>query len=402
MNDQRGAFDAKLCHALAPPVLGSLMRRFGDIVACEDAVQEAIIAAALEWPQRGVPANPRGWLIQVAHRRMVDHIRSESARRRRESEWLEAQANNANEADAEAHADDTLHLLFLCCHPSLSDASAIALTLRAVAGLTTAAIARAFLVPEATMAQRISRAKQTIQASAIPFTLADNERALRLPPVLHILYLIFNEGYSEANLATEGIRLTRLLLAALPGYPEVEGLLALMLLTDCRRAARTNADGMLVPLDEQNRSLWNRALIEEGVALLTRALGRGAVGPYQLQAAIAAVHSEAKDAAATDWPQILALYNLLLGMHESPVVRLNRAVALAMVHGPQAGLNELAGLDEHPLLSDHYRLHAVRAHLYEKLGDKGRALSECQSAAARTTSIPERNYLILKAARLHV
>jgi len=401
MKNLGGVFDPKLCAELAPQVLGSLMRRFGDFVACEDAVQEALISASIEWPLNGMPANPRGWLGRVAHRRMIDHIRSESARRRRESEWFEAQENSGVDViNQKPQQKDTLHLFFMCCHASLSNASAIALTLRAVGGLTTAQIARAFFVPESTMAQRISRAKQSIQNSAISFDATITDHKARLPQVLHILYLIFNEGYSRGHLATDAIRLSRLLVTSLPGNAEAEGLLALMLLTDARREARQSSNGSFIPLDEQDRRVWNDTQIQEGVSILTRALQRGAVGPYQLQAAIAAVHDEAKNAEATDWPQILALYDLLFRMHENPVVRLNRAVALAMVHGPKAGLESLTALDTDTLLENHYRLHAVRAYLYEKLGDKIRALAEYQSAAAKTTSLPERDYLVLKASRL--
>jgi RNA polymerase sigma factor (sigma-70 family) len=396
------AAQAKLLAELAPLVLGIIVRRFGNFAAAEDAVQEALIAAAQEWPESGLPDNPRGWLIRVAARRMIDAIRSDSARRRRELEWIE-------NAHADSSSEDTLYLLFLCCHPSLTDASAIALTLRAVGGLSTAEIARAFLVPETTMAQRISRAKQTIQNSGIPLDLSgDAGREKRIQAVLQVLYLIFNEGYAgsgeqlqRADLALEAIRLTRLLLLSLPGNPEVLGLLALMLLTDARRAARTGVTGNLIPLDEQNRSLWNRERIAEGTALLTRALPQGLVGPYQLQAAIAALHDEAETTQTTDWPQILALYDLLSHMTENPVVSLNRAVALAMVHGPQSGLAALKLLESDARVSQHYRLYAVRAHLYAMLGERARAFTEYQAAAAKATSIPERDYLILKAARLH-
>ncbi len=403
----RGGAQAQLLAELAPQVLGIIFRRFGDFAAAEDAVQDALIAAGEEWPESGLPANPRGWLIHVAARRMIDTIRSDSARRRRELEWVETAQRNGAAHDLTAQ-DDTLYLLFLCCHASLSDASAIALTLRAVGGLTTAEIARAFLVPETTMAQRISRAKQTIQLSGIPLGLAaDTEQEKRLKAVLQILYLIFNEGYASAgkklqraDLAREAIRLTRLLLHSLPENPEVLGLLALLLLTDARREARTGADGSLIPLDEQDRSLWNRACITEGIVLLTRALPQGCVGPYQLQAAIAAVHDEAETTQATDWPQILTLYDLLLRMTENPMVRLNRAVALAMVQGPQSGLDALKLLENDARIAEHYRLHAVRAHLYTMLGDRARAFSDYQIAAAKTTSLPERDYLVLKAARL--
>jgi len=332
----------QLLRELAPQVLGAVVRRFRDFAAAEDAVQEALLAAAVQWPREGLPANPRGWLIQVASRRFTDHIRGESARRRRENEVaLEATRLPAETAP---RADDTLILLFMCCHPALTPSSAIALTLRAVGGLTTAEIAGAFLVPEATMAQRISRAKQTIKASGIPFQLpAAEERAQCMRAVLHILYLIFNEGYTTSggptlrrdDLSQEAIRLARIVHGLEPNHTEVAGLLALMLLTDARRLARTGDNGELIPLAAQNRELWDGAQIAEGVALLAAALPMGAVGPYQLQAAIAAVHDEAACAEDTDWPQILALYELLKRMSDNPMVVLNHAIAAAMVHGPQ-------------------------------------------------------------------
>ena len=401
-----------LLRELAPRVLGALARQHGDFDTAEDAVQEALIAAANQWPVKGVPENPRGWLYRVATRRLTDHLRSEVARRRREGAVAAETADGLGfvpPTDTLSGQDDTLVLLFMCCHPALTDASAIALTLRAVGGLTTAEIASAFLVPEATMAQRISRAKQTIKTSSIPFALPKQaERTARLNAVLHVLYLVFNEGYASsfgahlqrADLTADAIRLTRLLLTLLPGDPEVEGLLALMLLTDARRAARTGPHGELIPLDEQDRDLWNRALIREGVELVTAALGRGAVGPYQLQAAITAVHDEAAQAEETDWPQILALYTVLEYMADNPVVALNRAVALAMVNGPAAGLEQLDRLANDPRLRGHHRLDAVRAHLLEKSGEEALAVVHYRAAAGKTRSIPERDYLELKAARL--
>ena len=402
-----------LLHDLAPQVLGILVRRYGDFDASEDAVQEALVAASVQWPKEGLPDNPRGWLIHVAARRMTDHVRSESARRQREA--LSAAEESPDQqfappADATAgERDDTLVLLFMCCHPSLTPPSAIALTLRAVGGLTTAEIAKAFLVPESTMAQRISRAKQTIKASRVPFRLpGSRDRASRLGAVLHVLYLIFNEGYATSigatlqrvELSSEAIRLTRALHRRLAADPEVAGLLALMLLTDARRPARTGSDGELIPLDKQDRRLWDRAGIAEGTALISRTLPMGAVGPYQLQAAIAAVHDEAPRYGETDWPQILALYSVLQRISNNPMVSLNRAVALAMVHGAAAGLEELAVLEKDTSLAGHYRLDAVKAHLLEMSGDLQGAIDCYTMAADRTTSVPEREYLISQAARL--
>jgi RNA polymerase sigma factor (sigma-70 family) len=403
-----------LLRELAPQVLGALARRHGDFAAAEDAVQEALIAAAGRWPAEGVPSNPRGWLYHVATRRLTDHVRSEVARRRREDAvagavWAEWAFVPPPEVEVGVEKDDALALLFLCCHPSLTAASAIALTLRAVGGLTTAEIARAFLVPEATMAQRISRAKQSIRASDLPLALPDGaERTERLASVLHVLYLVFNEGYAtgagprlhRAELCEEAIRLARLLHGLLPEDAEVAGLLALMLLTDARRAARTGPVGELIPLDEQDRSLWDRERIAEGVALLSAALPRGPVGPHQIQAAIAAVHDEAERADDTDWPQILALYGELARLSDNPMVALNRAVAAAMVHGPAAGLERLVALEADPRLRGHHRLDAVRAHLLERLGQRDRAASLYRAAAARTASVPERDYLLLRAARV--
>jgi RNA polymerase sigma factor (sigma-70 family) len=393
-----------LLRELAPQVLGALIRRHGQFDACEDAVQEALLAASQQWPTGGVPDHPRWWLLTVANRRLVDAFRSESARRRREETDA---AMRPAEREPLADRDDTLALLFMCCHPSLSPPSQLALTLRAVGGLTTAEIANAFLVPEATMAQRISRAKQTIRGSGAAFDLPPKAgRSERLRVVLHVLYLIFNEGYTTSSgpslqrrdLTTEAIRLTRMLHALLPGEGEVAGLLALMLLTDARRAARTDAEGMIVPLAEQDRDRWNRAEIEDGVALVTGTLGTTLVGPYQLQAAIAAIHDEAVTAEQTDWPQILVLYGLLERMTGNPMATLNRAIALAMVQGPAAGLAALAGLDTR--LARQHRLDAVRAHLLEMAGDTDSAIAHYLRAAGRTTSIAERNYLTTKAARL--
>jgi RNA polymerase sigma factor (sigma-70 family) len=399
-----------LLRELAPQVLGAVARRFRDFSSAEDAVQDAMIAAFNQWPKEGVPENPRGWLIQVACRRMTDQLRSEIARRERETA-VAAETENVTslEIEADMDPDDTLVLLFMCCHRALTPSSAIALTLRAVGGLTTAEIANAFMVPEATMAQRISRAKQTIKASGVPFRLPSQpERIERLPAVLRVLYLIFSEGYASSigshlqrlDLAREAIRLTRNAKTLLPDNSEVAGLLALMLLTDARRAARTGTEEELIPLDKQDRSLWDRAEISEGIELLTAALSKASVGLYQLQAAIAAVHDEAARVEDTDWPQILALYELLKRVAPSPMVTLNHAIAAAMMHGPAKGLELLQALDSDPRVADHYRLDAVRAHLLEKLGDHQAAIKHYRIAAARTTSIPERNYLITQAARL--
>ncbi|SPE30729.1 conserved hypothetical protein [Candidatus Sulfopaludibacter sp. SbA6] len=400
-----------LLRDLAPQVLGAVIRRFRDFAAAEDAVQEALVAAAVQWPREGVPGNPRAWLIQVASRRMTDHLRSEMARRRRETAAAMEMDQTAPPAgvEDETDQDDTLILLFMCCHVSLTAASAIALTLRAVGGLTTAEIASAYLVPEATMAQRISRAKQSIKASGVPFrSPTREERAERLSAVLHVLYLIFNEGYTASGgprlqrceLSREAIRLTRAVHNLLPEDGEIAGLLALMLLTDARRAARTSPEGELIPLTKQDRSLWDRKEISEGIALLSATLPKGSIGAYQLQAAIAAVHDEAPRAEDTDWPQILALYGLLKRMSDNPMVMLNHAIAAAMVHGPSAGLDLLNALDADGRLAGHHRLDAVRAHLLEMAGDCQAAIRHYGIAAGRTTSLPERNYLITQAARL--
>ncbi len=417
-----------LLRELAPQVLGAVIRRFGDFSAAEDAVQEALLAAALQWPKEGLPDNPRGWLIQVAARRMTDHLRADLARRRRETAVVTQAPADKNVvpapdatsltlgsifggagSDSVLEQDDTLILLFMCCHPALTRSNAIALTLRAVGGLTTAEIANAFLVPESTMAQRISRAKQRIKSSGVPFRMpTEDEREERLSAVLHVLYLIFNEGYASSigaslqrsDLSSEGIRLARIVHKLLPDNGEVAGLLALMLLTDARRPARTGQDGELIPLAEQDRSLWDRDAISEGVALISATLSKGSVGAYQLQAAIAAVHDEAVRPEDTDWPQILALYSVLKRLTDNPMVALNHAVAAAMVDGPRSGLELLASLDTDERMAGHHRLDAVRAHLLEMAGDRAAAITHYQRAAGRTTSIPERNYLATKAARL--
>jgi RNA polymerase sigma factor (sigma-70 family) len=403
-----------LLRDLAPQVLGAVIRRFRDFAASEDAVQEALIAAATQWPLQGLPENPRAWLIQVASRRIADHVRAEAARRHREAIVVslvppEDQIALAADEEGATERDDTLDLLFMCCHPVLSLPSAIALTLRAVGGLTTFEIAKAFLVPEATMAQRISRAKQSIKASGVPFKMPlAEELAERLDAVMHVLYLIFSEGYTassgaelhRSDLSGEALRLTRMLYRLVPGDGEVAGLLSLMLLTDARRAARTGPSGELIPLDQQDRTRWDRDAIAEGVALVTSALSRGSVGPYQLQAAIAAVHDEAASAEDTDWAEILGLYGLLQRMSDNPMVTLNHAIATAMVHGPAAGLKRLDALAQDSRLEGNHRLDAVRAHLLERAGDHEGAITHYRRAAERTTSISERNYLLTQAARL--
>jgi len=399
----------QLLRDLAPRVLGSEMRRYRDFAACEDAVQEALIAAAQQWPRDGVPGNPRGWLIQVALRRMVDQVRSDSARRQREHDAALdiGQVVAAASIESRPDEDETLTLLFMCCHPSLTTASAVALTLRAVGGLTTAQIANAFLVPESTMAQRISRAKQTIRASGVPFEApAARARAERLEAVLHVLYLIFNEGYTASvggslqrfDLASEAIRLTRAVRQLMPHDTEVAGLLALMLLTDARRLARSGPAGELIPLPRQDRAKWDREAIAEGVALLTATLAKGRVGPYQLQAAVAAVHDESPRHEDTDWPQIAALYGLLERMGDNPMVTLNRAIAVAMVHGPAAGLAMVDALAAGGRLAGSHRLDAVRGHLLEMAGDREGAVRHLLAAANRTTNTAERTYLLTQAA----
>ena len=409
-----------LLRRLAPQVLGAVVRRYGNFDAAEDAVQEALVAAVSQWQRDGLPDNPRGWLITVAARRLTDLLRSEQARRQREGmlatwtlpeSWVAPAADRGviAEGTGAADQDDTLILLFLCCHPALSPASQIALTLRAVGGLTTAEIARAFLVPEPTMTRRITRAKQSIKNSRIPFRMPPAaERADRLGAVLHVLYLIFNEGYvstsgpslHRAELSAEAIRLTRVVHLLMPDDVEVTGLLALMVLTDARRPARTAPDGALIPMAEQDRTRWNSGDIAEGVALISGALPRGTPGPYQLQAAIAAIHDEAPTAEAADWPQIVALYELLMRLSDNPVVALNHAVAVAMVRGPDAGLALLDELATDARIAGDHRLDAVRAHLLELAGDPHGAQESYRVAAGRTTSLPVQRYLYARAARL--
>jgi RNA polymerase sigma factor (sigma-70 family) len=392
-----------LLRELTPQVLEALVRRYGQFEGCEDAVQEAVLAAAVQWPAEEVPDNPRGWLVAVASRRLIDQMRSDHARRERES------ATATEVAPEVPDTDDTLVLLFLCCHPTLTPASQTALTLRAVGGLTTAEIARAFLVPEATMAARISRAKQRIRAAGSSFSLPDGaEREERLRVVLHVLYLIFNEGYTvssggdlhRADLANEAIRLTRMVHAQLPEDGEVTGLLALMLLTHARREARTTTAGDLVPLGEQDRTKWDRGMIDEGIELVKASLAGPTLGPYLLQAAIAATHADAATAEETSWPQVHALYLILERIAPNPMVTLNRAIALAETKGPQAGLALLATLDGDERMARHHRLLSVRAHLLEKTGDTTGAYEHYQRAAKATASIAEQRYLRSRASRL--
>jgi RNA polymerase sigma factor (sigma-70 family) len=402
-----------LLRQLAPQVLSAVVRRYGHFDTAEDATQEALLAAATQWPSDGIPAIPRAWLITVASRRLTDLLRNEQARQRRESvvaertlpEELLAPGSDAPRSDS----DDTLILLFMCCHPSLSPASQIALTLRAVGGLSTAEVARAFLVSEETMTRRVTRAKQAIKDSGIPFRMpTGRQRAEWLAAVLHVLYLIFNEGYVSTSgaalyrteLAAEAIRLARLVHGLLPDDAEVTGLLALMLLTDARRPARTGPDGELIPMAEQDRTLWSADQIAEGIALITEALPRGPTGPYQLQAAIAAIHDEAPNAEATDWPQIVALYGLLVQMSDNPVVALNHAVAVAMAEGPEHGLELLEAIQGDERIAEDHRLHAVRAHLLEMAGDRGAARESYLEAARRATNLARQRYLHARAARL--
>lgn len=401
-----------LLRELTPQVLGAVVRRYGHFDLAEDAVQEGLIAAANQWQKDGIPENPRAWLITVASRKLTDLLRSEQARQRREeqvAQWILPDQRLAPPADAATESDDTLILLLMCCHASLSPASQIALTLRAVGGLTTAEVARAFLVPEDTMTRRITRAKQRIKESGIPFRMpSGSERTERIAAVLHVLYLIFNEGYAttsgptlqRADLATEAIRLTRLLHRLSANDPEVTGLLALMLLSDARRPARTGPGGELIPLEEQDRSRWNREQIAEGLALVRQALAEGDVGPYQLQATVAALHDEAPSAAATDWPQIVELYEGLMRLADNPVVALNHAVAVAMARGPRAGLALLDRLQADERIADDPRIFAVRAHLLERAGDRKAARDSYEAAARRTHSLPRQRYLNERAARL--
>lgn len=401
-----------LLRPLVPQVLSAVVRRYGNFDLAEEAVQESLLAAYEQWPAQGTPDSPRGWLITVASRRLTDLLRREQARRRREetvARWALAEEGNSLAFRAVPDADDSLILLFMCCHPMLSPASQIALTLRAVAGLTTAEIARAFLVSEPTMTRRITRAKQRIAISGVPFRMPEGqERATRLDAVLHVLYLTFNEGYAATTgasvqrmeLSDEAIRLARIVHRLLPNDSEVTGLLALMLLTNARRTTRTNTSGELVPMAEQDRAQWDQTAIADGVALITKALSSGPVGPYQLQAAIAAIHDEAPSVESTDWPQIVALYELLLRCAENPVVRLNHAVAVAMARGPQAGLALIHQIETDDRVATGHRLHAVVGHLLEMDGKNAAAHDAYLAAARRATSLPMQRYLYARAARL--
>ncbi|GIE80550.1 RNA polymerase sigma24 factor [Actinoplanes philippinensis] len=389
----------ELLRECVPQVLAVVARRYGDFEACEDAVQEALIAAARQWPETGVPDRPRSWLITVASRRRVEMLRNETARRRREEAA-------GQEPPPAVRGDDELALLLLCCHPALTVPAQITLTLRAVGGLTTAEIARALLLPEATVGQRISRAKQRIRDAGARFEMA--VPAERLTAVRHVLYLIFNEGYTASagdelnrvELTREAIRLTRQLRRRLPDDGETAGLLALMLLTDARRPARTGPDGALIPLAEQDRGRWDAGMIAEGVAIVTGTLAQAPIGPFQLQAAIAAIHDEAARPEETDWPQILLLYGMLHALAPSPMVTLNRIVATAMVDGPEAALTALDRVAGDPVLSRHHRTAAVRAHLLEQFGDRTGACEQYRLAARLTLSRPEQRYLESRAARL--
>jgi len=407
---------AALCRDLTPRVLSAVVRRFGHFELAEEAVQEALIAAATQWRRDGPPDDPPAWLILVAARRMTDLLRSEGSRRRREEEvfalggaLLDPHGAPASDGpNGTAGIDDTLTLMLMCCHPALSQASQVSLTLRAVGGLTTREIAQAFLIPEPTMAQRISRAKACIRDAGTTFELPlPQELPERLDALMRVIYLIFNEGYTASSgpslqrtdLSREAIRLGRLLRLARPGDGEVAGLLALMLLTDARRSARESIDGALVPLADQDRTRWDADAIGEGTAIMTQSLRSNPIGPYQIQAAIAALHSEVTATDATDWPQILALYDLLRLAQPGPMVDLSRAVAVAMTNGPRAGLRALEELQD-LRARRHHRFAAVRAHLLEMDGDADGARAEYLRAAELTVSIPERQFLIERAARL--
>jgi predicted RNA polymerase sigma factor len=402
-----------LLRRLAPQILGSLVRRYGNFDRAEDATQEALLAAAMQWPRDGAPKDPMGWLITVASRRLTDLLRADHARRRREervAQWVPTEVRDPCDPDrVPADGDDTLILLFMCCHPSLPLASQIALTLRAVGGLTTAELARAFLTSEETLTRRITRSKQSIKDSGIPFAMpAGRELLSRLDAVQRVLYLIFNEGYASTlgaslqrvDLAEEAIRLARTLAAALPQDSESSGLLALMVLTHARHRARSGPDGALIPMSEQDRTLWDRDAIREGVDLITTALPNGPTGPYQLQAAIAALHDEAASIDATDWQQIVALYGVLLRLDDNPVVALNHAVAVSMVEGPAAGLDLLRRLGSDPRMNANRQFHAVRAHLHEMTGDISAARDDYETAAREATNLQRQRYLHQQVARL--
>jgi RNA polymerase sigma factor (sigma-70 family) len=409
----RSAAPEELLRTFAPQVLGALLRRYGtgQFDLCENAVQDALLAAHEQWPGQGVPDDPRAWLLAAARHRLIDQIRSDTSRRRREETHARLTHPLAQGAPPAGGGDDSRRLLELCCHPGLTTSAQIALTLRAVAGLTTAQIARAYLLPEATVAQRISRAKARIRelmtgpGVAFPAPASTEDR---LEPVLSVLYLMFNEGHTattgdslyDTDLTREAIRLARTIHAELPGHGEAAGLLALMLLTDARRAARTDSAGRMVPLDEQDRTKWNREDIREGVEILQRTLPGRPPTPYLIQAAIAALHAEAPSTEETDWAEIRALYELLERATANPMVTLNRAVAEAMVDGPAAGLALVDRLAGTALPREHHRLLAVRAHLQERAGDPAAARETYRQAARRTLSAPERDYLLARARRL--
>jgi RNA polymerase sigma factor (sigma-70 family) len=396
-----------LLRELAPQVLGALVRRYGHFDHAEDAVQEAMLAAVQQWPAEGTPDKPKAWLITVASRRLTDLLRSEQSRARREDTVAtrvlpEDFHAPAADKDRPEDRDDSLILLFMCCHPELSAPSQIALTLRAVGGLTTAEIARAFLVPEATMAQRISRAKKRIKDSGMPFALPEaSDLEARVDAVLHVIYLIFNEGYAatagphlyRVELSAEAIRLARMLRTSLPESGPLLGLLALMLLTEARRPARLGADGELVPLAEQDRGSWNEDAIAEGLALAKAALDHEPIGTYQLQAGIAAIHDQASSEETTDWPQIVVYYEALMSISNNPVTRLNHAVAVAMAEGPERGLGLLDDLADDERMQRSHRYHAARAHLLEQVGERPDALSAYETAARMASSLPEKRYL---------
>ncbi|MFE6864815.1 RNA polymerase sigma factor [Nocardia sp. NPDC057668] len=397
----------------SPHVLAALLRRHGDLGHCEDAAQEAAEAATVQWDRDGVPTDPRGWLITVASRRLIDRVRADRSRAGREEAVAAAQPRDAHTAPAADRApigdsDDTLRMLVLCCHPSLSRPSQVALTLHAVCGLGTAEIAAAYLVPTRTMTQRLTRARSTLRSAGAVFELPSRaDLPARIAAVLDVCHLLFTEGHTRStgsalvdwSLTAEAMRLTRQLHCAIPDHDEIAGALALMLLTDARTATRTEA-GELVPLADQDRSRWDRDLIAEGVAILERVLPRGHIGRFQLQAAIAAVHAESPTWQDTDWPQISILYAMLDRVAPGPFVTLNRAVAVGMERGPAHGLALLAPLLDNPSMRRHHRTHAVRAHLLEMLGDRAAAIESYRRAAQLATSVPEQRYLNDRARRL--